>query len=196
MLAPFFSALSQKRPAMAVEFPLGLGLANKHTIFIRIYPLDIKLRLDLVNLCCRQIQNFGNAGFSGYDFQIFLDIRHGRRNERKPDIERVIPLIIVGDTGKLIDQPGKIVDFVFRNAGRTECTDKPDLSRHDVAADPSNDTSIFKPDDAFDHRRFRQTQVFGNRQKRLRCHRKIRLDAIQNFCIFFIKLRHENKPPA
>jgi hypothetical protein len=42
MLAPFFSAVSQKCLAMAVEFPLGLGLANKHTIFIWIPPLFMK----------------------------------------------------------------------------------------------------------------------------------------------------------
>jgi hypothetical protein len=38
MAAPFFSARSQKRPAIAAELPLGLGLANKHTIFIHFSP--------------------------------------------------------------------------------------------------------------------------------------------------------------
>jgi hypothetical protein len=41
MAAPFFSARSQKRPAMAAELPLGLGLANKHTIFIHFSPYRV-----------------------------------------------------------------------------------------------------------------------------------------------------------
>ena len=77
------------------------------------------MRLYLKYLCGRQVDNFPNPCVSGDIFKVFLYFLHGGRNEGKPDVIFIIPLIIMSDSRIAVYRHGKAFDFVLWNPCRT-----------------------------------------------------------------------------
>ena len=105
--------------------------------------LNFKFCSDLEHLRGRKIEDIIDSGFKGNLFQIFFDFFHGRGDKGKPNIIGVITLVVMGDTRITVDDFSESVDFIGRDPGGAQRTDKTQFSGNEISTNPPNNAFGF-----------------------------------------------------
>ena len=77
-----------------------------------------------------------------YDLNLEVCDFSAYNHEGKPDVELVVPLVIVGHAGVAVDHPCKEIDAVCRHPGGAQGADEAEFVGRKIAADAPDDAPV------------------------------------------------------